>query len=74
MFKPPELKLKPDMAKVKRHLWKLPELLIYLIRWPFFLVVIVSMAVIYPIIFIYDCLGDLAFWFNQKRMNVRDND
>lgn len=74
MFKPPYLNLKPDMAKVKRHFLKLPELLIDMIRWPLFLVVIVSMAVTYPFIFIYDCLGDLAFWFNQKRMNVRDND
>ena len=74
MFKPTELKLKPDMAKVKRHLWKLPELLIDLIRWPLFFAIIVSMAVIAPVLFLYECLGDLAFWFNQKRMNVRDND
>ena len=74
MFKPPDLKLKPDLAKVKRHFWKLPELLIDLIRWPFFFVIILSMFVISPILFAYEQMGNLAFWFNQKRMNVRDND
>lgn len=70
MIKPPTMPVKPDVARMKRHAYKLPELFFGLLAWPFTAAGFVVAMCGVPFLAIGNALGDISFWFNQRKHRV----